>query len=161
VLSGGELRIGEREQDLRVVLEESRARFGADADGFGVTARLRELASEPRGGFNVLAALVVQRAFAHAAMGINGVLCALERTPRGRILPQRRQHFDDQVREATHHRQKDDQEHPTHVAAGAEQVHDRDHLERNGEKHQRHRSALSSTALMIGNGRVHGKRARR
>ena len=135
VVARGELRYAKSEQDLRVVLEQAGARFGADADGFRVPAGSSELAGEPRRGLDVLAALVVQRALAHAAIRIHGVLCALERASRRRALPQRRQHFDDQVGEATHHRQKDDEEQPAHVAARAQQVHDGDHLDRDRENH--------------------------
>jgi len=64
VAARAELSPGDREQQLRVVLEHAGARHGADLDGSVEPSGVRERVGEATRGLDVWTALVVERAFA-------------------------------------------------------------------------------------------------
>src|SRR5690606_33990365 len=79
VKAGAELGARERQQDLRVVLEQARARLVADAHGLVVAAGRRQLVGETARRVDAAIALVIERAFAHAPVRVHGVAYASQR----------------------------------------------------------------------------------
>src|SRR5690606_24526231 len=151
----GELRVRERQQDFRIVLEKPGTRIAADADRLVVTARLRQLVGVAARRLDARITLVLEQRRPHPSRRIDDVLHALQCAARRQALIERRQNLREEVDQRAEPGNEQNQKNPAHVAARAQNVQDRESLDDGGKDDDWHGSCLP--AAIVGNAGRHEK----